>query len=988
MWKSISRALVVLAFSIPAFATPPNTPILDGRPIEYDSQDPQAAYTGGGGAFGAGSYLKNVFVTWDETYLYIALQGAEVDNKLVVMLDVDPDAGTGATTTTNWSGIDPGYIQYNDVGWMAANEGLDPVAFGLDYQIASEGFYNNVVQILYDGDAVPDSNTVVALFDSGNGSSPNGTPVDMAVLSDDTDCELKGFEARIPWSVLYPSTGDHAGRFGTVQSGEAVPRGAALRLFAAIHNNNPSSAYSSNDAIPEQTSSNASWTNGLLITDSYLNVTVDDDGDGFPDVESGDVNAPFIRAASGVQNTRLLFVQFNEDIDPLTAQQADKWLVGTSEPGSVAMSGSSAVLLSLTNDLPAAGTVIMIKADGVEDTSNNSRMTEYCFSPAASGLTNATTVRFVLETASGLGINPGASNFFINGGSAPLEFGYPPAISSPLQQLSGTLYYRDVTFPPGTAQKLNYKYSGQLTNTGTNTYEAVRLSDYADATRKLTLPLDGSSLVVTDYLGAAAGPYRSGQAGEADLYLDLQRGDAGVRQRTTMLFQLDLSARNRDVIKRVLVQGSDPLRGFNYDAAGNIPDWAGDAGVGWDVGGVELFDDGTHGDEVAGDGIYSRLWAFTEDGRDAQVDDAGDVSLVGGDSFDALPYYDVNWETRRSPRSMIYKFYVVKKNDDWLESPNSNFEIYLEDPTVTNIVLDPFVWANDGLPPPPPSNSPAMLLPVLHGDGSVEVQFENDPGELQHGLLISTNLNEGWLDYGIRVPAGTNGSWSMTVPEANPDMEHYAAFAGPASAPIGMYFEPNPLPATGGIMRVWYRQIGKKLTGLRSKVGVTGSFSGWGNGLPMTHVAPDGWYYDVEVTPSMGPQIEFKARSTDGVWEDGDNTRAYLGPGRATWDPERPVAGGTIKITYDAAGGPLETESVVKVHLAYDEGWWGLTSPAMTNVGGTGTVWELEATVPTNAALSVNFVFKNNAESKWDSEGNAGNGGRQYRAFLDPYPYP
>ncbi len=60
----------------------------------------------------------------------------------------------------------------------------------------------------------------------------------------------------------------------------------------------------------------------------------------------------------------------------------------------------------------------------------------------------------------------------------------------------------------------------------------------------------------------------------------------------------------------------------------------------------------------------------------------------------------------------------------------------------------------------------------------------------------------------------------------------------------------------------------------------------------------------------------------------------------------------------------------------------------MTNVGGTGTVWELTAPVPTNASLSVNFVFKNNAENKWDSEGNPANGGRQYRVFVTPHPYP
>lgn len=973
MWNHLSRALLLLSLSLPALATPPNTPILDGRPIEYDDQDPQAAYTGGGGAFGAGSSIKNLYVTWDETYLYVALQGTEVDNKLVVMLDVDPGAGTGATTTTNWTGVTPGYIQYNDVGWVAATN-VGAVPFGLDYQVASEGFYNNVIQILYDGSAVPDSNTVAVLFDEGNGASPRGTPVDMAVQSDDTICDLKGFEARIPWSVLYPSTGDHAERFGVVESGETVPRGASLRLFAAIHNNNPSSAYSANDAIPEQVSANALWTNGILTTDTYLDVLVDADDDGIPDVDSGDVNAPFIRAASGVQNSQLLFVQFNEAIDQLTAEQEDKWTVDGVPPASVEISGTDAVLLHLTNALPAAGTTILIAADGVEDVSNNARLTEYCFSPAASGLTNAMTVRFVLETASGLGINPGASNFFINGGSAPIEFGYPPAVSSPLQVLSGTLYYRDVVFPPGTAQQLNYKYSGQLTTTGTNTYEAVRLTDYEDATRKLTLPLDVSSLVVTDYLGAAAGPYRVGATGAADLYLDAQRGDAGVRERTTILFQVDLSARNRNVIKRVLVQGSDPLRGFNSTSA-DVPDWAG--GVGWEEGGLGLFDDGTHGDEVADDGIYSRLWSFTPDGTDEELTEDYPYSLVGG-SLDTYPY-NGNWETRRSYRSAVYKFYVVKTNDDWLESPNSNLEIYLEDPLVTNIVLDPFVWANEGLPPPPPSNSPTMgVIEVLSG-GVQRVHFENLPGEAQHGLLISTNLDQGWMDFGTRA-TGTNGLWHVDVQNANPSAEFYAAFAGPAEAPIGIYFEPNPLPSTGGVLSIWYRQLGRSLAGARD-VGLTGDWNGWNVGVPMEFLGDGVWYYELATTN----RVQFKARTVSGAWEGGDNTRAYIGEGRATWSPARPVAGGSLDITYNAAGGPLAASTSVVAHLGFDDPWFGISSIPMSNT--TGTLWETSITVATNAILSVNFVFKNPQETIWDSEGNEGNGGRLYRAFLDPYPY-
>lgn len=983
MWRKILGVLCGVTFAASVFATPPNTPTLDGRPLEYDAGDPQAAYTGGGGAFGPGNFISNLHVTWDETYLYIALQGAEADNKLVVMLDVDPDAGTGATTTTNWSGVDPAYIQYNDVGWQAS-DATNAIPFGLDYQFATEGFYNNIVQILYDGVDTPSSNNVAILFDEGNGSVPVGRAVDMAVQADETDCELKGIEAKIAWSILYPQSGTAAERFGTVQPGEVVPRGAKLRLFANIHNDNPGLSYSSNDAIPEQVSPNASWDAGLLITDTYLDVDVDADNDGLPDVEDGDVNAPYIRAAVGAADARSVFVYFSEPVEEASVVDENAWSVAGSAPSSATLVGDALVQLELTNDLPGAGASVMISITGVEDLVGNTRMASFCLNPVEGGLTNSLTVRFVLDTASGMGLSPGATNFFVNGGSFPLEFGYPPSTYNQLLPIGGSLYALDVVFPPGTAPKLNYKYSAQLSNTGTNNYEAVRLQDYANATRKLTLPTDVASIVVTDYLGAAAGPWRDpANEGYNDLYLDPYRGDAGVRERITVLFQLDLSSRDLRSVDRVLIQGTDPLRGFNYSDAGEA-DWAGDNNVGWDIGGLELFDDGTLGDEVAGDGIYSRMWALTDDGKDQEMELGGDGSLVGG-SLSTLPYIGMFWEDARTPRSMIYKFYVVKNDGNYLESPDSDIELYIEDTAGTNVVLSPFVWANDGLPLPPPSNSPTMSVPVPLPNRQVQVSFENMPSELQHGLWISTNLAQGWMDFGTRVTTGSSGNWTAVVKNANAESEMYAAFAGPAKAPIGMYFEPNPLPAEGGTLRVWYRQHGRALAGARD-VGLTGDWNGWGTGKPMTFAGDGAWYYDLELTGSTPAFVEFKARSVAGDWEAGDNVRAYKGEGRATWTPARPESGEVLTVTYDAAGGPLETATAVYAHLGFDEGWFGSEDLEMTSEGGT--LWSLDVTVDTNAALSVNFVFRNAGGNVWDSEGNHGNGGRQYRVFLDPYPYP
>ncbi len=979
--KALFLSAIALVSSI-AFATPPQTPILDGRMNEYDDADHRASYTGGLGSFGAENYLSDIYVTWDSNYLYVALAGAENNNKLVLMLDVDPGSGTGATTTTNWL-TGPTYITFNDVGWEA---NATAPAFGLDYMVASEGFYNNTVRIIYDGVDAPDSNNVISLFDSGNGGTPLGTPVDMAVYGDATACTLKGYEARIPWSVLY---GANTGRFGTVNGGEIVPQGATIRLFANLHNNTPSAPYSASDSIPLQTN----YAAGLLISDTYLDLIIDTDLDGFPDVAAGDVNAPWIRYASGVSSQNQVFVQFNEPVQDTSATDTNNWLVGGAQPGAVTMLTTNTLVLTLTNELPAAGTLALITTTNIADQTGNQRLTGYCLTPSASGLTNTLTVRFVLESASGLGLNPGASNYFINGGSFPLEFGYPPSTSSPLAVLSGTVLYRDVIFPPGTPATLSYKYSGQLTNTGTNNYEAVRLTDYANASRVLTLNSTVSSMTITDYLGAAAGPWRDPATNTfyAALYADPNRGAAGVRNNTVVTFALNLSQRNRSIISRVIVQGSDPLRGFNLDGTTpvGVSDYAGSGAVGWNVGGIQLYDDGTHGDTLSNDGIYMRDWLWSVDGTDASTLFEPDYpySLVAGGFSGPPPFYGANWTDGRSPRSFKYKFYVVKNDLSYLESPTTDQEYYLEDGAGTNITLATFTWDNEALPLPPASNSPALIHPVIVSSNQVRVLFSNETNELQHGIWIATNLLQGWMDFGQRA-AGSGGSWTALVNNANPGAEFYAAFAGPAQAYQGVYIENAPLPSTGGTLRLWYNQHSRGLAGDRA-VQMAGSFNGW-SPQPMTYAGNGSWYFDAFITPAAGSNITFKPRNLSGsTWEGfnggGTDYITYKGFGRCIWSPLYPTNGEALNIDYDTATGPLMNATSVFAHIGYDEGWLDTADYPMTNTGGT--AWNTVIAVSTSRTLSVNIIFNGQTNGSatvlWDNE----TAGRFNRAFITPRPY-
>lgn len=982
MKSSIFLAMVALWLGGSAWANPPNTIILDGRPTEYDGADLRGTIAEG--PAWVGNVITNLYVTWDETYLYIALQGWENGNKLAVLLDVDPEAGTGATTTTNWVNVEPSYIKYNCVGWRASDIAAE--AFGLDYMFASEGFYNNILRITYDGDATPDTNTVEVLFDEGNGGSPRGTAVDMAVQADDTACDLKGFEVRIPWASLYNSS-----RFGAVDPGKVVPNGAQLRLFANLHNNDPAISYSSSNAIPSQTSVAGGWDAGTLFTADYITLAVDQDNDGMPDLGVGDVNAPFLRAVAGAAGGRTVYARFNETVTAGTATNPANWQVDESTPDSVIQTGDTTVFLNLTNDLPAAGTLVRVAANNVEDAATNSKPTYLCLFPVASGLSTSVTVRFVLNTASGLGLTPGASAFHINGSAEPLEWGYPPATSSPLASISTTQYYRDVTFPPGTATQVFYKYSGKLNNTGTNNFEAIRLQNYADASRWLNIPTDGSSLVVTDYLGAAAHPWRD--PGDettnhyAALYTDARRGDAGVRQRTTVTFQLDLSGRDLFGVTRVLLVGGDPLRGFNYKSTNptnvnvGVSDWPGNTAiVGWDIGGIELVDDGTLGDVTAGDGIYSRLWSFTTNGLDSALV-ANPFNLVGGSDSD-LPYAG-DWANRRSPRSFAYKFAVVFDNETALLDPDSNIEMYLGT-AETNMVLGPRAWANGALPLRPASNPPQLVRVVPDGSGAT-VLFTNAYGEAQHGVQFSTNLGSGWLDYG-QMASGSGGKWTVVV--ANVSSPGFFRLYSGAKPFQGVYWEPNPLPDTGGTMRIYYRQHSRGLAGDRN-VQIAGNFpaSGWGP-VPMTFVGDGTWIYDlvVDTNTFTNPNIEFKPRNLAGsVWEGfgggGENYRAYRGTLRSTWSPNSPTNGGLVTITYDQAGGPLAAATNINAHSGFDEPWTDIATRTMTNIGGT--VWELSVVVPTNASLSVNWVFNNvgsGTTTNWDSEGGAG---RVWRAFIN-----
>jgi len=417
-------------------------------------------------------------------------------------------------------------------------------------------------------------------------------------------------------------------------------------------------------------------------------------------------------------------------------------------------------------------------------------------------------------------------------------------------------------------------------------------------------------MTVVDYLGAAAHPLRNHSdtnepSAQNRLFNDPQRGDAGVRVRREILFQLDLSLRKRDNLARVMVLGSDPLRGFNStgnNEGGTASDYPGNSAyLHWDNAGIELFDDGTHGDATAGDGIYSRLWAVSTNGFDAAVEPYAPYSLVGGHEANWLndiagtePYLgEAWWIARRSPRSMIYKFYVLTTGGAHHESPGNNLEYYIAAPDETApIELPPFLWDNDALPPPPPENAPVFMGVTPSGTTAI-VQFENVLTEGGHGIRIAADLAAAnpFADYGHRATRiSTNGGhaqWSATIEEAKPGREFYAAYAGPEPDPLPVFWEPSFISSAETTWRVHYSQFKGQFKGRRN-LSITGLFADWGMGLPMTFLGNGHWVVDVPLPAGSEKVIEYKFRS-NGEWMSGDNLKAIRGGGGATWTPDQPT---------------------------------------------------------------------------------------------------
>lgn len=185
--------------------------------------------------WGSGNDISKIKLTWDSRYLYVGVDGTCNGNNIIVYFDTGQGKGVSDVSSLsawrrkiNFEGIKPDFF-------LATWDGNEYPQF---WKIISETSTEEKTQYI----------TTRATF---QGSIKGG------------------MEAKIPWSLLY-GLGDYN-----------VATNAVIKIVGVVvggdDTSGPDSAPDSSDALPVNSS--------IPITlDNYLEVTVDNDGDAFPDI--------------------------------------------------------------------------------------------------------------------------------------------------------------------------------------------------------------------------------------------------------------------------------------------------------------------------------------------------------------------------------------------------------------------------------------------------------------------------------------------------------------------------------------------------------------------------------------------------------------------------------------------------------------------------------------------------------------------------------
>jgi hypothetical protein len=220
--------------------------------------------------------IDALYITWDSTYLYVAVDGLVNANSWLIYFDTDPGGPYGQTDLTAIDSWERG-ATFTASGFRA------------DFQY---GCYQHQGT---DGDSFEkllSATTVATLTDS----------IFSAFDSHHINGDLSGNELAIPWNVLY-GLGDNA-----------VPAGASISIAASICWDPEPYGELGGDSAPNNISA------VLPVIDNVHTFTVDADSDGVPD-DADDLIAPVIEyAGRDAASDSLVNVMFSETVEEISAE--------------------------------------------------------------------------------------------------------------------------------------------------------------------------------------------------------------------------------------------------------------------------------------------------------------------------------------------------------------------------------------------------------------------------------------------------------------------------------------------------------------------------------------------------------------------------------------------------------------------------------------------------------------------------------------------
>jgi hypothetical protein len=189
---------------------------------------------------------------------------------------------------------------------------------------------------------------------------------------------------------------------------------------------------------------------------------------------------------------------------------------------------------------------------------------------------------------------------------------------------------------------------------------------------------------------------------------------------------------------------------------------------------------------------------------------------------------------------------------------------------------------------------------------------------------------------------------------------------------------PNP-PEAGELVTVTY-DPGSGPLAAADPVFLHRGINGW-----QTAVSPDAamtptnddmaWEFSY-VVPENATEVDFAFNNGAATWDNNNGvdwrfpTTGGTGGGpteRVLLDPEVPVRGELLTVSYNPTGTPLSGASAIFIHKGFDD-WTTVDAPdAATTFNAGNSRWEITYAVPIDAA-QVDFVF-NNGAGVWDNNG-------------------